>query len=66
MIVDTTRVAVTLVSQPAGGAVLDLRHPNGPTLASVMLTDEIIDYLMINLPKHYSVMRKPAGPTGPH
>lgn len=65
---DTTQIAVTVAPQPAGGAILALSHPDpeGPILASVWLTDEIIDYLMQALPKHYSVLRCPHGPTGPH
>lgn len=67
MTVDTNRVAVTVVPQQTGYACLIMSHPGGGVLASVYLTDEIIDYLMLNLPKYYSHQPQPwYGPTGPH
>lgn len=64
--IDTLHTTVTVTPQPTGGATMSMAHPGGPTLASVVLTDEIIDYLMLNLPSHYSVLRRPHGPTGPN
>lgn len=64
--IDTLHTTVTVAPQHTGGGIMTMNHPGGPTLASVELTDEIIDYLMLNLPRFHSVLKSHHGPTGPH